>query len=95
MKLSIADVEHVAALARLNFSREEKEELAEEMGAILDYVASLDALPLDGVQPLSHVLPVANVFREDEPGPLMSIEDVLANAPDKENRYFRVPAIIE
>lgn len=95
MKLSIADVEHVAALARLNFSPEEKAELAEEMGAILDYVASLDALPLEGVQPLAHVMPVANVFREDALRPSMSIEDVLANAPDKEGRYFRVPTVIE
>ncbi len=95
MKLSIADVEHVAALARLNFTQEEKEELVTEMEAILDYVAGLDALPLEGVQPLAHVMPVANVFREDEPRPSMLIDDVLANAPDKEGRFFRVPAVIE
>ncbi len=95
MKLTIADVEHVAALARLALSPEEKVELVDEMGAILGYVESLDALPLEGIEPLVHVMPIANVFREDTLRPSLEIEQTLANAPDRDGRYFRVPAVIE
>lgn len=69
--------------------------MAEEMGRILDYVDKLNELDTTGVPPMSHVLDIHNVFREDEAETRISREDALKNAPDADSTYFRVPKVID
>ncbi|MCC5875632.1 MAG: Asp-tRNA(Asn)/Glu-tRNA(Gln) amidotransferase subunit GatC [Candidatus Sumerlaeia bacterium] len=94
MKLSIADVEHVALLARLELSEEEKVQYAGELSRILDYVEQLSELDTSGVEPTAHPLPIRDVFREDEQRPSLSNEEALANAPRREEGCFVVPQIV-
>jgi len=95
MSISIQDVEHVAKLARLELRQEEKETFTEQLNAILKYMDKLNELDTSNVQPTSHVLPLVNVMREDEPRESLPIEKVMLNAPDEEDGQFRVPAVIE
>jgi len=94
MALSLAEVEHVALLARLTLSENEKELFAQQLGAILEYVDKLRELPTDDIEPLSHILPVFNVFREDHCRPSPSREETMANAALVEDKQYRVPRII-
>lgn len=86
-------VEHVALLARLELSEEEKEKYATQLSAILEYAAALNKLDTTNVPPTAHVLPLKNVFREDRVTPHLTNEKGTANAPDREGNYFRVPKI--
>ena len=95
MSITIKDVEHVANLARLDLSEDEKSKFAEQLNAILKYAEKLNELDTEDVPPTSHVLPIANVMREDEKRPSMPVEKVMANAPDEEDGMFRVPAVLE
>lgn len=95
MLITKKDVEYVAALARLEFSEEEKEKYTEQLNVILEYVNQLNELDTEGVKPTYHVLPVNNVMREDEVRPSMDRGKVLMNAPDRDMGCFRVPRIIE
>ncbi len=95
MGITVKDVEHVANLARLNLSAEEKEQFAGQLDAILKYADKLNELDTSNIEPTSHVLPLANVMREDETRPSWPIEQVLANAPDEEDGHFKVPAVLE
>ena len=95
MKLSKQEVEHVAQLARLAVTEDEKERYSLQLSAILTYVEKLKELDTSKVEPTSHVLAMQNVMRGDEVRPGLSIEKGLANAPDRENGFFRVPKIIE
>lgn len=95
MALSISEVEQVARLARLELTLEEKEHFTEQLNSILQYVEKLKELPTDGVEPTAHAIPLKNVFREDKPRPSMAREAALANAPDREGEFFRVPQILE
>jgi aspartyl-tRNA(Asn)/glutamyl-tRNA(Gln) amidotransferase subunit C len=95
MSISIQDVEHVAKLARLELRQEEKETFTGQLNAILKYMDKLNELDTSNVQPTSHVLPLVNVMREDEPHESLPIEKVMLNAPDEEDGQFRVPAVIE
>ena len=88
------DVEHVALLARLELTEEEKELYAEQLAKILEYAAILNELDTSEVPPLAHVLPLKNVFREDRVGTHLDPEAVLSHAPDREERFFRVPRIV-
>lgn len=94
MAVSREDVRHVATLARLDFSEEEEEQMAEEMSQILEYVEKLDELDTSGVQPMSHVLDVTNVFREDEIKSRIDQEQALAPGPETDDDYFRVPKVV-
>ncbi len=85
------DVLHVARLARLDLREDEIERLTRELAAILDAVGKVGELDLSDVPPTSHPLDVVNVWGEDEPEPSLSLDDALANAPDKEGAFFRVP----
>ena len=76
-------------------SEEEKAKFAEQLGAILKYAQKLNELDTENVPPTSHVLPVANVMRDDEPRTSSPIEKVMLNAPDEEDGQFRVPAVLE
>jgi aspartyl-tRNA(Asn)/glutamyl-tRNA(Gln) amidotransferase subunit C len=91
VSISREDVLHVADLARLALTPEEVERLGEQLGAILKAVGKVSELDLSGVEPMSHPLDLVNVWDEDEPRPSLPLEDALANAPEREESYFRVP----
>jgi aspartyl-tRNA(Asn)/glutamyl-tRNA(Gln) amidotransferase subunit C len=95
MPVSVDDVRKVAQLARLTFGAQEEQRLVEELNRMLGYVALLDELDTAGVVPTAHVLPISNVFREDEPRPSFSQAEALANAPSSGHGHFRVPRVIE
>jgi aspartyl-tRNA(Asn)/glutamyl-tRNA(Gln) amidotransferase subunit C len=95
MKITIKDVEHVARLARLELNEAEKERMRAELDSILSYIDALDELDTAAVEPTSHVLPMTNVFREDEVRPSLTQEEALGNAPDRQDLFFRVPRILE
>ena len=94
-RITLADVEHVARLARLELSPEEKERMCGQLDAILGYVDQLQRIDTTDVPPTSHVLPLANVLREDEVRPSYPGEAMLANAPDPDGERFGVPRILE
>jgi aspartyl-tRNA(Asn)/glutamyl-tRNA(Gln) amidotransferase subunit C len=83
---------HVARLARLRLSDPEVERMAGELSKILDHVAKIEELDLDGVEPTSHVVALENVLRPDEPRPSWPGERVLEQAPDPAQGGFRVPS---
>jgi len=95
MKLSKEEVEHVAKLARLAVSEEEKEAISRQLSEILTYIGKLNELDTSKVQPTSHVLDLSNVLRDDAIWESLPTIDVLANAPDRVYDFFRVPKIIE
>ncbi|GLI05997.1 MULTISPECIES: Asp-tRNA(Asn)/Glu-tRNA(Gln) amidotransferase subunit GatC [Paenibacillus] len=95
MSITVKDVEHVAALARLELSDREKEQFTEQLNAILKYAGQLEQLNTDDVEPTSHAMPLVNVMREDEVRPSLPIEKVLLNAPDEEDGQIKVPAVLE
>lgn len=95
MSINIQDVEHVARLARLDLSEEEKEMFTAQLSAILKYAEKLNELDTSNVEPTTHVLHVSNVMRDDEVKESLPIEKVLRNAPDDEDGQFKVPAVLE
>ncbi|MDD2897473.1 MAG: Asp-tRNA(Asn)/Glu-tRNA(Gln) amidotransferase subunit GatC [Desulfuromonadaceae bacterium] len=95
MQMTTADVEHVARLARLEFTSGEKELFAGQMAAILGYVEKLKELNTDGIVPTSHAVPMENAFREDVVRPSIGQENALRNAPDRDGSFFAVPKVIE
>jgi aspartyl-tRNA(Asn)/glutamyl-tRNA(Gln) amidotransferase subunit C len=94
MKVEITEVEHVALLARLKLSAEEKKLFTSQLNAILDYVEKLNELNTGEVAPTFHVVPHHNVMREDEVKESQPQDASLENAPDKAGGVFRVPKII-
>jgi aspartyl-tRNA(Asn)/glutamyl-tRNA(Gln) amidotransferase subunit C len=88
-------VRKVAKLARLELSDAEVEEFAGQLSAILDYVARMNELNTEGVEPLAHCLPISNVFREDVVKESLGTEKTLANAPQRDGPFFKVPKILE
>ncbi|MEG1500879.1 MAG: Asp-tRNA(Asn)/Glu-tRNA(Gln) amidotransferase subunit GatC [Clostridiales bacterium] len=94
MTISIKDVEYVAKLAKLDLNQDEKSAYTEKLNDILNYMEQLQELDTKDVPPTTHVLPLVNVFREDQVQPCLSREKALSNAPDREDGYFRVPRII-
>jgi aspartyl-tRNA(Asn)/glutamyl-tRNA(Gln) amidotransferase subunit C len=95
MKITSAEVGHVARLARLELSDEEIKLFVGQMDAILGYVAKLGELNTDGIVPTSHAVPVENSFRPDMSAPSIGVEKALANAPDKAGSFYRVPKVLE
>jgi aspartyl-tRNA(Asn)/glutamyl-tRNA(Gln) amidotransferase subunit C len=93
-RITRADVEHVAQLARLALTDEELTSLTSELGAILDYAAEISALDTDGVEPTAHPLPLVNVLRADVVEPGLPRDEVLAAAPAAEDGRFKVPRIL-
>ena len=87
-------VAKVARLARLTLSDDELAVATDELGAMLDHFADIDALDLDGVEPMTHPTPIANVMRDDVIAPGLDRDEVLAAAPDAEDGRFRVPPIL-
>jgi aspartyl-tRNA(Asn)/glutamyl-tRNA(Gln) amidotransferase subunit C len=95
MKLSRKDVEHIAELARLILSDEEKALYQEQLSAILAYFEKLQELDTEAISPTATALPLRSVMREDEPKPPALREDILANAPAAEDGCFQVPAVLD
>ena len=95
MKLTLAEVEHIAELARLSLSDDEKTLYQEQLSAILEYAERLQALDTSAILPTATVLPLRSVTRADQPRDSMSREDVLANAPQVEADSFRVQAVMD
>ena len=95
MSVTRKDVETVAGLARLTFTEEEKENLTGTLNSILGYFDKLSELDTSDVEPLSHILPVHNVMREDEVQPSCGQETALANAPVSRRGHFVIPKVIE
>jgi aspartyl-tRNA(Asn)/glutamyl-tRNA(Gln) amidotransferase subunit C len=95
MKLSRAEVEHIAELAKLELTEEEKFKFCEQLSAILEYAEMLQQLDTEAIPPTATVLPLQNVMRPDEVAPSFSQEDILANAPDAAEGCFRVRAILK
>jgi len=88
-------VREVAMLGRLELSDEEVATFAAQLSEILSYVAKLNELDTDGVEPLAHSLPIKNVFRNDVPGEVLSRSAALANSPHCDDEFFLVPRILE
>jgi aspartyl-tRNA(Asn)/glutamyl-tRNA(Gln) amidotransferase subunit C len=91
MSLTREEVLHVARLARLALTDEEVERFREQLSAILEAVGTVAELDLADVAPTSHPLDVVNVWAEDEPRPSLGVEEALANAPERDGNFFRVP----
>ena len=94
MALTKQEIEQVAMWARLKLDDEETELFREQLNSILACIGELDALDTEGVEPLIHILPIINVFREDVAHPGMSREELLANAKMVEDGQFKVPRIV-
>jgi len=95
MSITREEVLHVARLARLALSDDEVDRLKDQMGGILDYVRQLDTLDTRDIVPTSHAVEMGTPFRDDSVRPFGDKEALLANAPDREGDFFRVPRIIE
>ncbi|GAB4389748.1 MAG: Asp-tRNA(Asn)/Glu-tRNA(Gln) amidotransferase subunit GatC [Thermodesulfovibrionales bacterium] len=95
MKIEPSQVQHIARLARLSTTEEERDVFGSQLSAILSYIEKLNELDTSEVEPTSHVIELTNVMRDDSPRPSLDREDVLGNAPDRTDRFYRVPKIIE
>lgn len=93
-KISDETIEYVGILAKLELSGEEKEHAKADMEKMLDYIDTLNELDTTGIEPMSHVFPVQNVFREDVVTNGNEKEKTLENAPERNEDYFEVPKTI-
>jgi len=89
------DIEHVARLARLELTDQEKERLREQLGVILENAAKVGEVATDDVPPTAYAIPRSNVLRPDEVTPSLTVEEVLGNAPEVESDRFKVPRVVE
>jgi aspartyl-tRNA synthetase len=94
-RISLDHVRHIAKLARLKLSESEALLYQKDLNSILEYVETLRELDAENVRPMSHVIPMQNVWREDKPGKAGKPEEILSNAPTREKDFFKVPKIIE
>jgi len=95
MRLTPEEVDHIALLARLELSPQEKERAATELSQILDYFEKLNELDTSDVEPTDHVMPMQNVLRPDVSRPSLSPEAALQNAPEQAGNMFQVPRVVE
>ena len=94
-KIDEAQVRKVAKLSRLDLSDAEVEEFTGQLSAILEYVEKMNELDTEGVEPLAHCLAISNVLREDRVWESLGTEAVLANAPQRDGEFFKVPKILD
>jgi len=94
-ELTRDDVEHLARLARIGLSDSELETMVGELGVILESVATVQQAPTDGVEAMSHPLPLVNVSRPDEVRPSLTPQAALAGAPEVDEQRFSVPRILD
>ncbi|MCS6922982.1 MAG: Asp-tRNA(Asn)/Glu-tRNA(Gln) amidotransferase subunit GatC [Fimbriimonadales bacterium] len=95
MAITLEQMRHTAKLARLELSDEQLTELMHHINALMAHFERLQAMPLEGVEPTSHSIPVYNAFREDVAGETLTREQALANAPEARDGLFIVPRIVE
>jgi aspartyl-tRNA(Asn)/glutamyl-tRNA(Gln) amidotransferase subunit C len=88
-------LDHVASLARIDLTPEEKARFATQLGDVLAYVALLNEVDISGVEATAHAFPVVNVWAADVPEPGLTVEDALRNAPEKRDNMFVVPRVVE
>ena len=93
-RLTDEQVRHVAKLSRLNLTDDQIHRFAGQLSDILGYVAKLNELDVDGIEPMAHAMDITNVLRDDNPQQPMGVEAVLANAPDKFPPFFKVPKVL-
>ena len=93
-RISHEQVAHVARLARLDLTADELDHYTDQLAAILDHAADIEALDLEGVEPMTHPVPLINVLREDIIRPCLDRDEVLAAAPAAEGGRFKVPPIL-
>ena len=89
-----AQVRHVAKLSRLKLSEEEVSHFTRQLERVLEYVAKLQELDVEGVEPMAHPTELTNRLRDDVPAEPLAIEAALANAPDKDLPFFKVPKVL-
>jgi aspartyl-tRNA(Asn)/glutamyl-tRNA(Gln) amidotransferase subunit C len=94
VSVTIKDVEHIAGLARLELTEDEKGKLTAQLNSILAYMEQLNKLDTTAVEPLSHVIDLSNVFREDIVKPGLETEEALGNAPARTEKFFKVPKVV-
>jgi len=95
MSITIQEVEHIANLSRLALSDEEKANMTDTLGKILNFATELQELNVENVQPTTHSLPLKNVLRADEARTWLTQEEALSHAPEQEDGQFCVPAVME
>lgn len=94
-KIDQAQVRKVAKLSRLELTEAELKEFTGQLSEILDYVEKMNQLNTDDVEPMAHCLPISNVFRQDEIRASLGTEKTLANAPQRDGEFFKVPKILD
>lgn len=95
VRLDLETVEHIAALARIGLTPEEMERMRDQLSAVLDHIEMLQEVNTDDILPTAQVIQQQNVMRDDVVRPSLPREQVLLNAPDQEDGYFRVNAVLE
>jgi aspartyl-tRNA(Asn)/glutamyl-tRNA(Gln) amidotransferase subunit C len=95
MALTSEEVDHIASLARLQLTSDEKARFREQLSSILDYMAMLRRLDTSAIEPTATVLPLRTVLRPDVVAPSLSPAELLAAAPEAEAQMFRVPPVLE
>lgn len=95
MSLTADEVRHIALLSRLELSDAEVEKYTRELGHILAYVDQLNELDVEGVEPMTHAIPMSNVFREDTVGESLDVDAALSNAPESDEPFFLTPRVTE
>ncbi len=92
--ISEASVRHAANLSRLKLSDEQVRFFTEQLSGVLDYIAKLNELEVDGVEPMAHPTDIVNRFRDDVVTESLSVEKVLHNAPEADPPFFKVPKVL-
>jgi aspartyl-tRNA(Asn)/glutamyl-tRNA(Gln) amidotransferase subunit C len=95
VKLDLATVEHVAALARLGLTPEELERMREQLSSVLEHISMLEDVDTNDIPPTAQVIELESVMRDDDVRPSLPREAVLLNAPRQEDGYFRVNAVLD
>ena len=94
-RINKQQVTKVAKLARLDLTEDEISEFTDQLSAILEYVEKMNELDTDGIEPLAHCLPISNCFRDDRIKESLGTEITLANAPERDGDFFKVPKILD
>lgn len=93
--LSEEEIKYIAKLSRLKLNENEVKEFTNQLNSILDYMKKLNEVDTEGIEPTSHAFKIVNVFRDDVVKDSRPIEDMLKNAPERHNEFYKVPKIIE
>jgi aspartyl-tRNA(Asn)/glutamyl-tRNA(Gln) amidotransferase subunit C len=93
-KITLDDVRHVAKLARLDLSEPQLARFTTQLESILEYVAKIGQVDVSGVEPMAHAIPLVNILRDDQVQPSLPLDKVLANAPQTDGPFFKVPKVI-